>query len=417
MNRTRVSTIAIAAALVLTACGKNNDDNNNNGTNPPVTGADMSTTTPDVDMSMTTPAVDMSTGTPDMTVDVDMGGGNEDMGNDPDPTCENYCDTVTANCTGDNKQYDSKETCMDYCENVGGWQAGTAGDTDGDTIACRTYHGGQPAIADSALHCDHAGPSGGGVCGDWCDVYCALSFEHCVGPNKHYDTPQECATACAGFNDGGQPGDVQYDTVQCRIYHLGSPAASMPDAHCPHGGEEPTSECVGANTDFLFRTDGFDTYTRVDRIGMPAVSTALITDKQAYNMANPADDANGMFTVELITAIVGLHTALDDQLIGLGLTPCTAPGDGSGSCVAAGGPLVIPDTLKLDTEADAGFPNGRRLADPVMDITLAVILLELADGTHMATDLVGVLNPTENDLGVEGAFLTAFPYLHAPHMP
>ena len=73
-------------------------------------------------------------------------------------------------------------------------------------------------------------------------------------------------------------------------------------------------------------------------------------------------------------------------------------------------PLVIPDTLKLDLTGSTGFPNGRLLRDPVMDVTLAVVLLELSDGTHGATDLVGV-NPTENDV----AFLDEFPYLAAPN--
>jgi hypothetical protein len=79
-------------------------------------------------------------------------------------------------------------------------------------------------------------------------------------------------------------------------------------------------------------------------------------------------------------------------------------GDGTGSCVAAAGPLVLPDTLKIDSTAAAGFPNGRNLNDPVMDVTLAVVLLELADGTHGATDLVGVLNPTANDVSNSSMF-------------
>jgi hypothetical protein len=350
-----------------------------------------------------------------------VGGGltvNGEMSTDPDPTCENYCTTVMANCTGDNAQYSSEAECLDYCNNVGNWQDGTKGDTDGDTIACRIYHGNAPATMDAALHCPHAGPSGGGVCGSYCDVYCNLSFEHCVGPNKHYDTPAECATACGGFADTGNPGDTQYDTVQCRVYHLGAPAAADPDTHCPHGGETPTAFCVGAPEDFVFRTDAPGDYTRVDRKGMPGVATALISSKDAYNAASPADDvdANNPFVAEIITALNGIHMALDDDLAGLTLTPCTVVGDGTGTCVAQGAPLILPDTLKIDTGADARFPNGRRLADPVMDITLAVVLIDL--GTHAVTTFADLpLNPPANDLGVEGAFLSSFPYLHPPHTP
>src|SRR5688572_18652468 len=32
--------------------------------------------------------------------------------------------------------------------------------------------------------------------------------------------------------------------------------------------------------------------------------------------------------------------------------------------------LVIPDTLKLDFSRPPGFPNGRLLSDPVIDVTL-----------------------------------------------
>jgi hypothetical protein len=45
-----------------------------------------------------------------------------------------------------------------------------------------------------------------------------------------------------------------------------------------------------------------------------------------------------------------------------------------------------------------------------MFVTLAVVLLELADGTHNATDLIGV-NPIENDVD----FLVDFPYLAEPN--
>ncbi len=32
---------------------------------------------------------------------------------------------------------------------------------EGDTLGCRLYHGGAPAITDPVLHCPHAGPTGG----------------------------------------------------------------------------------------------------------------------------------------------------------------------------------------------------------------------------------------------------------------
>ncbi|MEC9440390.1 MAG: DUF4331 family protein [Myxococcota bacterium] len=339
---------------------------------------------------------------------------NTTPSNDPEPTCENYCTTVMANCTGDQEQYGSEAECLDYCNNVGEWGAGTKGATDGDTIACRIYHGNEPAKTDPALHCPHAGPSGGNVCGSWCDVYCSLSELNCSGANQHYADTATCKTACEGFDASGSPGDAFFDTVQCRIYHLGAPAAVDPGTHCPHGGEVATSECVGSPNEFAFRMNPPGAYTRVDRMGMPAVATALISSKDAYNAANPANDEDGMFVTELVTSINSLHMALDDDLAGLSVTPCSAGADGD--CVTQGAPLIVPDTIKIFPGEAAGFPNGRKLDDQVMDLTLAVILLDL--GTEAITTFADLpVNPDRNDKGVEGAFLTTFPYLHPPHQP
>lgn len=153
---------------------------------------------------------------------------------------------------------------------------------------------------------------------------------------------------------------------------------------------------------WVFSTDAPDTFTRIDRVGMPAVATATITSKDAYNAADPADDAAGMFVTEITDNLTALHAALDDDLTGLTLTPCAV-----NDCVAQAAPLVVPDTLKIDTSVAAGFPNGRLLEDPVIDVTLAVVLLDLT--VHGVTDLVGV-NPTANDV----PFRSEFPWLADP---
>ena len=164
---------------------------------------------------------------------------------------------------------------------------------------------------------------------------------------------------------------------------------------------------AGAGNAFAFRTDPAADYLRVDRMGMPAIGTAVISSKDAYNQADPSDDAAGTFVAEIVANVTGLHDALDDDLTGLGLTPC-APAD----CVAQATPLVVPDVLRLDTSQPNGFPNGRRLADPVIDVTLAVVLLDL--GVHPADLFAGLpLNPPANDL----PFLLEQPYVAAPHAP
>ena len=87
-------------------------------------------------------------------------------------------------------------------------------------------------------------------------------------------------------------------------------------------GSPPLAATSG--TTFNFRTDALSGYTRVDRMGMPAVSTALIpTDRKVpYNDASPVDDANGNFVPDLTSELTKLTNALADDLVAAGLTPC-----------------------------------------------------------------------------------------------
>ncbi len=104
-----------------------------------------------------------------------------------------------------------------------------------------------------------------------------------------------------------------------RPFRTAFPYLAMPQ------GTPPLASPGGST--FNFRTDGASSYVRVDRMGMPAVATALIgtATKTAYNAANPVDDANGNFVPEITTQLTGLTNALADDLVGLGLTPCARP--------------------------------------------------------------------------------------------
>jgi hypothetical protein len=71
--------------------------------------------------------------------------------------------------------------------------------------------------------------------------------------------------------------------------------------------------------------------------------------------------------------------------------------------------LIVPDTITVNLNAPAGFPNGRRLQDPVIDITLAAIFLNL--DRHPPDTLFRIpLNPPANDR----TFRADFPYLAPP---
>ena len=134
MNFKRL-TILFCASFLLVACGD-----------------DDGMTTPDV------PTADMNPGdtdTPDMATDTDTPD-TPDVPPPPDPTCENLCTLAMANCDGDLAAYGSMEECMNFCENIGAWEAGTTGDTDGNTIACRI------SFANTG-NCVAGGFTGGGV--------------------------------------------------------------------------------------------------------------------------------------------------------------------------------------------------------------------------------------------------------------
>ena len=163
----------------------------------------------------------------------------------------------------------------------------------------------------------------------------------------------------------------------------------------------------GGEMGFDFDDTAPEDMVQVDRMGMPAINTAVITSKDDYNGSTPADDAAGTYVEEIVENVTGLHEALDDDLTGAGLTPCAAM-----TCVEQAAPLVVPDVLSIDPAAAAGFPNGRMPADPVIDITLAVVLLDLSVEGQDAATLAGLpLNPPSNDV----EFSASFPYLADPN--
>ncbi len=142
-------------------------------------------------------------------------------------------------------------------------------------------------------------------------------------------------------------------------------------------------------------TGGFIT---LDRMGVPAINTALIpfARKDEYNMASPEDDAKGKFA----DSIVGTLTALGTNATNIGILANVAVFNG--------------DLLRVNTStanngtgggnnAGAGFPNGRRLQDDVID----TILFFVANQNTLGD------NVNANDV----AFRNAFPFLAPPQQP
>jgi hypothetical protein len=132
----------------------------------------------------------------------------------------------------------------------------------------------------------------------------------------------------------------------------------------------------------LIRSRGIDTFgdfVQVERAGNPAVNVALIpfSRKDEYNFATPVDDANGRFVDDIRATLTALGTNPDN--IGLLV-----------NVVATRGDYLRLDTRIANTgpmggiNPEAGFPNGRRLADDTIDTLLAII----TNGTILTGDNV-----------------------------
>jgi hypothetical protein len=179
--------------------------------------------------------------------------------------CATYCSEIQTNCTGANAQYggatpaDATAHCMATCAK---FTPGALADQAGNTLGCRIYHAGAPAMATPATHCVHAGPAGNqvdaasGLCGDACTSFCSLEISVCGsldtpinGIPAQYQNMGACMTSCAGFaktatsrytiNGSLSPTtNPTGDSLACRLYHTTNAAISTANAvtHCPHTG-------------------------------------------------------------------------------------------------------------------------------------------------------------------------------------
>lgn len=231
----RATILPLGLLLLASACGGKDDGDDDAGTGAtgtPMTGgmADPTTGGGETAASMSEPMT--SGGTTHASHETGtMPGETGDMTTDPTGeglTCDAYCATIGANCTGEWTQYGMPDFCTASCA---AFPTGTPADTAGNTLGCRSYHAGAAAM-DPATHCVHAGPGGAGVCGANCDGFCSIAMHAC--PDAWPGLP-ECMTACGTFMDMEpyDASDVGGDTLACRLYHA-TAAAFLPDPHCMH---------------------------------------------------------------------------------------------------------------------------------------------------------------------------------------
>ncbi len=133
-----------------------------------------------------------------------------------------------------------------------------------------------------------------------------------------------------------------------------------------------------------------DRLTQADQMGRPAINTVFNhgSDKNLFNVTQPADQP--------LTSTADGPTFLDSFKTTLGSLGAYTP-----TQAATIANILLPDTLTFDYSSSAGFLNGRRLQDDVIDIELNLV-------THGKV--------TGDGVGPHTDYLADFPYLGKPHV-
>jgi hypothetical protein len=140
--------------------------------------------------------------------------------------------------------------------------------------------------------------------------------------------------------------------------------------------------------------------SRIDRMAIPAINTALIpsAQKDAFNVADPINDAAN-YRATAVTTINTLRGAVDKLF-----APMLQDGGPLGNLTSEQvGAALIPDVVTIDFSKPVQFPNGRRLQDDVIDAALGVVLNRggaagISDGIN-ANDKA-FLRPNTGDAGL-----------------
>lgn len=151
-----------------------------------------------------------------------------------------------------------------------------------------------------------------------------------------------------------------------------------------------------------FPAVGVGRWVTLDRNGNPAVNAVLIpfNRKDEYNSATPLDDANGRFAGDIVAALRALGT--NDTNIGILASVVVTNGD------MLRLNLNVPNTTvgmgeTLATPSYAGYPNGRRPGDDVVDVILFFVANQ-----QPVTD-----NVNANEVPIPNTF----PFFPPPHQP
>lgn len=215
---------------------------------------------------------------------------------------------------------------------------------------------------------------------------------------------------------GGDLSEVGNDTL--KGYNVNSIALQVPNGMIVESAEQPVLG-VWSTTRRKNAQGGF---TQVSRLGNPLVNEVVnpLKDKDAFNASAPADDARFLPNVtapelpRLIEATYGIEAPAEprDDLVDVFLKgvadlnrpPHVTPSEQLRLNTSVA-PAAAPERLGVLDGDNAGFPNGRRLTDDVIDAALQVVEGELVGSPN---DLGDAVDANDKEFG------KAFPYVAHP---
>jgi hypothetical protein len=249
---------------------------------------------------------------------------------------------------------------------------------------------------------------------------------------------------------GGAPGDAINGKDAVAGYNVHSLVIQVPFSDVTRNGNPNPSAndsnaivgvwCTSSRkTTTVINSDGTRTasglYVQVSRLGMPLVNEVVLplSQKDRWNASLPVADAQFLSYVtnsELAGLLNALYPPLQDipvtnrtDLVAVFLTGVAGLNQRPQDLVTPSeqlrinlgiNPVPVANENRLGVIAgdNAGFPNGRRLRDDVVDISLRVVGGILLGGPYIngLNDKLGD-NVKQNDV----QFQTTFPYLAIPH--
>jgi hypothetical protein len=233
----------------------------------------------------------------------------------------------------------------------------------------------------------------------------------------------------AGFDEAGD------DTL--KGFNVNTLALQVPESLLAKDGDTTANPIIGVwntasrRSTRVIKKSGAQkevgTFRQVSRLGMPLVNEVVVPvgTKNHWNASEPRDDAQFLTAVtnpelpvlvQLLYGIPAPATPRNDlvQVFLTGVPGLNQPAGVRPSEMLrlnmSTPPTAMPNRLGVLGADNGGFPNGRRLADDVIDIALRVVEGALIPGHPAAVDTLGD-GVDLNDV----PFGTTFPYVALPH--